>query len=222
VELLQPEGAIMTRRWRRLPFQAPILALPSVALAVAFWLGPAVSGQQPKPEAAPPKVEEKAAAPTSLGSEYDEEVTRTREELENIQLWLNAKRAQLKAAEASSTVEHKLQAEYDRLLKKGMTTTLRREIADLEFLESDSQRALIQAEIGDLQARYNRTKRYLARLEQNGTSAMKAPEDHTLELTEVQTRLKYAERMIVKLQEELKDTKAELEVVTRPKPRPKP
>ncbi len=96
-----------------------------------------------------------------------------------------------------------------------MATTLRREIADLEFLESNSQSALIRAEIGDLQARYNRTKRYLTRLEQYGTSAMKATEDHTLELTEVQTRMKYAERMIIKLQEELKDTRAELEKVTR-------
>ena len=57
-----------------------------------------------------------------------------------------------------------------------MTTPLRREVADLEFLEAESQRALIQAEIGDLQTRYNRTRRYLARLEQFGTSAMKPAE----------------------------------------------
>ena len=205
----------MTRRWRRIPREAPVLTLPTLALAVAFWFGPAVWGQPPKPAATPPKAEEKAGATTSLGSEYDEEVTRTREDLENIQLWMNAKKAQLEAAEMSSQLEHKIQGEYDRLLKKGMTSPLRREVADLEFLESDSQRALIQAEIGDLQTRYNRTKRYLARLELNGTSAMKAPEDHSLELTEVQTRLKYAERMILKLQEELKDTKAELEKLTR-------
>jgi hypothetical protein len=209
----------MTHRWRRFSIEAKALALPTVALVVVLWLGLEVRAQQPKPTEALPKAEEKPAAATSLGSEYDEEVTRTREDLVNIELWLNAKRAQLKAAQASSTVEHKLQDEYERLLKKGMTTSLRREIADLEFLESDSQSALIRAEIGDLQARYNRTKRYLARLEQQGTSAMKSSEDHTLELTEVQTRLKYAERMIVKLQEELKDTRAELEVVTRPKPK---
>jgi hypothetical protein len=186
-----------------------------VALAVAFWSGPAVRGQPPKPAAAPPRAQEKTDPSSSHGPEYDEEVARTREDLESIQLWLNAKQAQLKAAELSSQVEHKLQGEYDRLLKKGMTSTIRREIADLEFLESDSQRALIHAEIGDLQARYNRTKRYLARLEQYGTSAMKTQDDHTLELTEVITRMKYAERMILKLQEELKDTKAELEKVTR-------
>jgi len=211
----------MAHLWRRFPIGAILLALPAMTLAVGLWFGPAASGQQPKPAEAPPKAEEKTAAPTSLGSEYDEEVTRTREDLENIQLWLNAKRAQLKAADFSSQLEHKFQGEYDRLLKKGMTTPLRREVADLEFLESDSQSALIRAEIGDLQARYNRTKRYLARLEQNGTAAIKAPEDHSLELTEVQTRLKYAERLISKLQEELKDTKAELEKLTRVPPRTK-
>ena len=197
----------MTHRWRRFPIEAPVLAVPTLAVAMVFWFGPAVSGQQPKPAAAPPKAEEKTGATSSLGSDYDEEVARTREDLENIQLWMNAKRAQLKAAEMSSQLEHKFQGEYDRLLKKGMTSPLRREVADLEFLESDSQRALILAEIGDLQARYNRTKRYLARLEQNGTSAMKAPEERTLELTEVQTRLKYAERIISKLQEELEGYK---------------
>jgi chromosome segregation ATPase len=205
----------MTHRWLRLPIETTLLAIPTAALAVAFWFGPAVRGQQPKPAAAPPRAEEKTGPSSSHGPEYDEEVARTREDLESIQLWLNAKQAQLKAAELSSQVEHKLQGEYDRLLKKGMTSTIRREIADLEFLESDSQRALIHAEIGDLQARYNRTKRYLARLEQYGTSAMKTQDDHTLELTEVVTRMKYAERMILKLQEELKDTKAELEKVTR-------
>jgi chromosome segregation ATPase len=201
----------MTHRWFRVPFAVTLL----VVLTVAIGFGSGVRGQQSKPAPTPPRAEEKAGATTSLGLEYDEEVARTREDLENIQLWLSAKRSQLKASELSSQVEHKLQDQYDRLLKKGMTTSLRREIADLEFLESDSQSALIRAEIGDLQSRYNRTKRYLTRLEQYGTSAMKATEDHSLELTEVQTRLKYAERMILKLQEELKDTKAELEKLTR-------
>ena len=177
----------MRHRWLRSPIEAALLVFLTAALTVAFGFGLKVWGQSPKPAAAQPKAEEKAAPTSSLGPEYDEEVTRTREELENIQLWMNAKKAQLKAADFSSQVEHKIQGEYDRLLKKGMTSPLRREIADLEFLESDSQRALIQAEIGDLQARYNRTKRYLARLEQFGTAAMKPPDDHSLELTEVLT-----------------------------------
>jgi hypothetical protein len=185
------------------------------ASALVSLGGDLARSQPPKTESAPPKVDDKPAAEGAQGWEYEEEVARTREDLDNLQLWLNAKRAQLKAAESSSTVEHKLQGEYDRLLKKGMATTLRREIADLEFLESESQRALIVAEIGDLQTRFNRTRRYLARLEQFGTAAMKTTDDHTLELTELQTRLKYAERLITKLQEELKDTKVELEKVTR-------
>jgi chromosome segregation ATPase len=187
-------------------------------LAPMFGSAAAAQGQPAKTEAVPARSAEKPApspSSSSQGWEYDEEVTRTREELENIQLWLNAKKSQLKAAESSSQIEHKLQGEYDRLLQKKITTPIRREIADLEFLESESQRALILAEIGELQSRYNRTKRYLARLQQYGTSAMKTPDDRTLELTEVQTRLRYAERMISKLQEELKDAKAELEKVTR-------
>jgi chromosome segregation ATPase len=196
----------MPRRWVRWP----LLILPPLLLVLAR--GGGAHGQPAKTETVPAKPGETLAP---QGWEYDEEVTRTREELENIQLWLNAKKAQLKAAESSSQIEHKLQGEYDRLLQKRITTPIRREIADLEFLESESQRALIMAEIGELQSRYNRTKRYLARLEQYGTSAMKSTDDRTLELTEVQTRLRYAERMISKLQEELKDTKAELEKVTR-------
>jgi hypothetical protein len=172
-------------------------------------------GQDRKAEQPSAKADEKPATAASLGPDFEEEVARTREELENTRVWVNAKRAQLKAAEMSSQLEHKFQGEYDRLLKKGMTSSLRREVADLEFLESEAQRALIQAEIGDLELKYNRTKRYLARLERFGTSAMKSPEDHALELTELQTRLKYAERHILKLQEELKDTRVELERVTR-------
>jgi chromosome segregation ATPase len=205
----------MPRRWLRWP----LLTLPPLFLVFTplFWNGGSARAQPAKTEAVAAKSgETRIPAPAlSQGWEYDEEVTRSREELENIQLWLNAKKAQLKAAESSSQIEHKLQGEYDRLLQKRITTPIRREIADLEFLESESQRALILAEIGELQSRYNRTKRYLARLEQYGTSAMKSTDDRTLELTEVQTRLRYAERMISKLQEELKDTKVELEKVTR-------
>jgi hypothetical protein len=192
-----------------------------VIAVVAAGLGTArLRAQSPKPEPAPANAEPKPAPAGSLGPEFEEEVARAREELENLQLWLGAKRAQLKAAELSSQIEHKLQGVYEGLLKKKLTQPIRREIADLEFLESESQRALIQAEIGDLQLKYNRTRRYLARLEQYGTSAMKSPDDHALELTELQTRLKYAERLISKLQEELKDTKAELEKVTRRDPSP--
>jgi chromosome segregation ATPase len=199
----------MTPRWLRFPM---------VALALATGLVLTVQGQEPKPKPAavsPPKVEEKPAPVSQHGPEYDEEVIRTREDLENIQLWINAKQAQLKAAEFELQVEHKIKGEFDRLAKKGLSSPLKRDVSDLESLETNSQSALIRAEIGDLQARYNRTKRYLARLEQYGTSAMKSQEDHTLELTELQTRMKYAERMIVKLQEELKDTKIDLENTRR-------
>jgi hypothetical protein len=193
--------------------QSPKAATPRVQASKAAD-GPrsTPAGPSTKPDAPPQtqKGEETPARGSPNGPEYDEELARTREDLENLQLWLSAKRAQLRAAEFSSQLERKIQGENGRLLKKGMTSPLRREVADLEILESDSQLALIQAEIGDLQARYNRTKRYLARLEQYGTAAMKSPEDHTLELVELQTRLRQAERMIVKLQEELKDTRAAL------------
>jgi hypothetical protein len=202
-----------------MPVQMRRFVTAALLLAVMAFsvFGPA-RGQERKAEPAPARTDEKTEATASLGTEYEEEVARTREELENTRVWLNAKRAQLKAAEMSSQIEHKFQGEYDRLLKKGMTSSLRREVADLEFLESEAQRALIQAEISDLELKFNRTRRYLARLEKLGTAAIKAPEDHALELTEVQTRLKYAERLIVKLQEELKDTRVELEKVTRKSP----
>jgi len=218
----------MPKHYRRFPSGAPGLLMLALGLAAMLAADRGSWGQQPKPEAAFPsasaKAQEKpgAADTSSIPPDLEEELIRTREDLENIQLWLNAKRAQLKAAESSSQVEHKLQGEYERLLKKGMTSSIRREVADVEFLETDSQRALIQAEIGDLQVRYNRTKRYLGRLEKYGTSAMKSTEDHALELTEMRTRLTYAERIISKLQEELKDTKAELETLTRDPRRTKP
>jgi hypothetical protein len=202
-----------------MPVQMRQFVVAALVLVVIAFLAVRVArGQDRKAEQTPAKTDEKPATAASLGPDFEEEVARTREELENTQIWLNAKRAQLKAAEMSSQIEHKFQGEYDRLMKKGMTSPLRREVADLEFLESEAQRALIQAEIGDLELKYNRTRRYLARLEKFGTAAMKSPEDHTLELTELQTRLKYAERLIVKLQEELKDTRAELEKITRKNP----
>jgi hypothetical protein len=202
----------MPKRWR-LPLASPRAFVP--ALTLILWPIAPTQGQPPMPEAAPAKAEEKPGAPNSLGWDYEEEVTRTREDLENLQRWLTAKRAQLKAAEFSSNAERKLQSEYDRLQKKGMASSLHRELADLEVLEADSQRAVLQAEIGDLQTRHNRTKRYLARLEQYGTAAMKSPDDHALELTEILTRLQNAERTISKLQEELKDAKSDLRAKSR-------
>ncbi len=148
----------------------PISASASLILALGLALlpGRGSRGEQAKTEPAPASVAENPGStpPASIPPELEEELTRTREDLENLQLWLNAKRAQLRAAETSSQLEHKLQGEWDRFLKKGMATPLRREVADVEFLEADSQRALILAEIGDLQVRYNRTKRYHTRLEQ--------------------------------------------------------
>jgi hypothetical protein len=193
-------------------------ALPVIVVIAAQPGSATVRAQTPKAEPTPAKAEERPAAPGSLGPEYDEEVARVREDLETIQLWLSAKKAQLKAAELSSQIEHKIQGDYDRLVEKKVTPPIRREIAGLEFAETQAQRALIEAEIGDLQVKYNRTRRYLARLEQYGTSAIKTPDDRTLELIELQTRLKYAERMILKLQEELKDTRMDLESKTRRTP----
>jgi hypothetical protein len=187
-----------------------------IALAVAIGFGSSsVQAQPPRPAPAPARAEDKPAAATSLGPEYDEEVTRTREELENLQLWLNAKKAQLKAAQAAAQTEQKIQTDYDRLVEKKLAHPVRREIAGIEFLETQAQQALIQAEISDLQIKYNRTKRYLARLEQYGTSAMKSADDRTLEIEELQTRLKSAERTIIKLQEQLKDARMDLDVIMR-------
>jgi hypothetical protein len=187
-----------------------------IALAVAAAFESSnLRAQPPSPADAPVRADEKRAAASSLGPEYDEEVTRTREELENLQLWLNAKKAQLRAAEAAAQTEQKIQGDYDRLVEKKLAHPVRREIAGVEFLETQAQRALIQAEISDLQIKYNRTKRYLARLEQYGTSAMKSADDRTLEIEELQTRLKSAERTIIKLQEQLKDARMDLDVLMR-------
>jgi hypothetical protein len=201
----------------RIPTLASASLILAPALGLALLAGQGSWGQQAKTEPAPARAAEKPGStpPASIPPELEEEITRTREDLESLQLWLNAKRAQLKAAESSSQVEHRIQGEYDRMLKKGITSSIRRDVSDVEFLEADSQRTLIIAEINDLQVRYNRTRRYLNRLEQYGTSAMKPVEDHVLELTELRTRLQYAERMISKLQEELKDTKTDLEAHTR-------
>jgi hypothetical protein len=188
----------------------------SIAVAVAVGFGSSgLRAQPPKPALAPAGAEEKPAATNSQGPEYDEEVIRTREELENLQLWLTAKKAQLKAAEAAAQAEQKIQADYDRLIQKKVEPPIRRQIAGVEFLETQAQQALIQAEISDLQIKYNRTKRYLARLEQYGTSAMKSADDRTLEIEELQTRLKSAEQTIIKLQEQLKDTRMDLQTVIR-------
>jgi hypothetical protein len=186
----------------------------SIAVALAAGFGSSgLQAQPPRPAAAPARAAEKPSAASSQGPEYDEEVTRTREELENLQLWLNAKKAQLKAAEAAAQAEQKIQADYDRLVEKKVAQPIRRQIAGVEFLETQAQQALIQAEIGDLQIKYNRTKRYLARLEQYGTSAMKSADDRILEIAELQTRLKSAEQTIIKLQEQLKDTRMDLQVI---------
>jgi hypothetical protein len=179
-----------------------------MVIATTLTIGGWVRAQPPGSALDGTNAEAKTGPAQSAGWEFDEEMTRTREELENLELWLTAKRAQLRAAEMSSEVESDLQADYERMAKKGVTSALRHKVARLEFVEAESHRATIQAEIGDLQLRYNRTKRYLGRLQQYGTAAMKSSEERALELTEVLTRLKYAERAISKLQEELKDAKS--------------
>jgi DNA repair exonuclease SbcCD ATPase subunit len=204
---------MMSNRWLRFPIAVSVM----VILALTASLPPSgwVRAQPPRPEAAQEKAEPRPDPAGTGGWEFEEELTRTREDLENLKLWLTAKQAQLRAAEASTEVEHGIQSNYDRLLKKGMTSTLRQKVANLEVLEAESQKATIRAEIGDLQLRMNRTQRYLARLQQYGTVAMTPKDDRSLELTEALTRLKYAERAISKLQEELKDTKSELREARR-------
>jgi hypothetical protein len=200
----------------RRPLHLGCLTVLSTALAAAAAGSPGLAAQTPSSQPAPPRTEEKPAAASAMGPEYDEEVARTREDLENLQLWLNAKKAQLKAAELSSQIETKIQGDYGRLVEKKVFPPIRREIAGLELLESEAQQALIRAEIGDLQVKYNRTRRYLARLEQYGTSAMKSPDDRALEIEELRTRLKSAEQTIIKLQEQLKDTRMDLQgVITK-------
>jgi hypothetical protein len=202
----------MSRRWY--PFRSCTVLAMTLVVTAGFGL-PALNAQTPKPDPAPPPTAEEKPSSSPQGPEYDEEVARVREDLENLQLWLAAKRAQLKAAELSSQIEQQIKGDYDRLAEKKVTHPIRREIAGLELLESEAQQALIRAEIGDLQAKYHRTRRYLTRLEQYGTAAMKAPDDRSLEIAELQTRLKSAEQHIIKLQEQLKDARMDLEGVIR-------
>jgi DNA repair exonuclease SbcCD ATPase subunit len=207
----------MSRRGSRSRFVGIALIL---GLATGRGPGERAEAQNPRTglEAAPKPAETPKAPPESAnGWAFDEEVAKTREDLENLKLWLTAKQAQLRAAEASTDVEHGIQENYDRMQKKGLSSPLRQKVAKLEVLEAESQRATILAEISDLQLRYNRTERYLKRLQQYGTSAMKSSDDQALELTEVMTRLKYAERMISKLEEKLKDTESDLRSFLRSK-----
>src|SRR4051794_27473087 len=102
-------------RSRLSPSRVLCSALFFLGLANALGLEEPAAAQQPRPAAAtapvatpkpvaPPKPEEKPKPEpvSSNGWEFDEEVARTREDLENIKLWLAAKQAQLRAAEAST------------------------------------------------------------------------------------------------------------------------
>lgn len=190
-----------------------------VLLAAVTWTESSIRAQSPAPGA--PKVPEIAevkvepASPLSADADFQEQLIQLREDMQSQGAWLIAKQSQLRASEMVADLDRSLEANSERLGKKGILSPLRQRIATISTLDSDADRAMDRAEILDLQIRQNRTKRQLARLEKEGPPPLATSGDRSLEITEILTRLRMAEQAIDALQADLRQAREKIRVLER-------
>jgi hypothetical protein len=179
----------------------------AMALALlAAWTWPARSGraESPKTVSAGEKTEADPGPTMSADREFEEQLVQLREDVQSQELWINAKQAQLRAAEAAAELDRSMETNNERLGKKGIISPLRQRIGTMSSLQSESERATIRAELADLQIRYGRTRRQLARLEKEGPAGSTSSGDRALEQVEMLTRLRLAEQAVKTLQMDLR------------------
>lgn len=140
--------------------------------------------------------------------EREEKLARAREDVEIFELQLGARRAQLRKAELRLELMRTLQANTDRLKKKGLVTAADQRQAEVDVQEAESERSLKQADFAEVERRFHRARRRAALLEGQVSEATGIIETMGRDLEELKGRMA---RMEKKFDEELKDRMARME-----------
>jgi chromosome segregation ATPase len=147
----------MSARQRRIPLYGGLgvaLGLSAVLLAVV----PA-RPQQPRSgqEKAPPA--SGAQGDQRLNRDLDQQINQAKEELELLELRLDAKRAQLRISEARLEEAKRWNANYERLFRDGKVTDERRIMAKDDVLALQSQVASEKADAKEAEMRLKQARR---------------------------------------------------------------
>jgi hypothetical protein len=191
------------------------LGLVAIGLAGVLLPGALSRAQTPPPKAStarPPTSDVKAgpkpASPSDLAR--DEPMVRAREEVESLELQLGAKRAQLKKAETRLELERILLADYEKLKKAGIGSSIGQKRADLGVLEAEAERTIRLAEETEAEKRYVQAKRRLTALARRGGPSMGILETMGRDVRALEGKIARVEEKLDLLVQGMEDAKDEI------------
>jgi hypothetical protein len=203
---------------------ALVLAMSAFVLLVGGKV--LIRAQTPKSREAPQRTSASSgAAPAASGpggraevraqQERDEQAARAREEVRALELQLSAVRAEVKAAELRKEAERINNANFARLKKKGLASGFTQQLAEMEVAEAEARHHWKQAELIDVENRFERARRRVAAIETLGSAKLLPFEGLERFFMDLDERTKRVERENEELRSEIRALNARVRVLER-------